>query len=355
MVRKLTAILAADIVGYSKLMGADQEGTVSALRQMRDALLEPVVGRNRGNIVKGMGDGWIIEFPSVTDAVGCAVTIQQSLTQHEFIRLRIGIHTGEVNFENDDVFGDGVNVASRLENLAEPGQILISDTAYAQLDEKSAKHFSGGKARTLKNIARPVTVWKWTPEAQVEQSEDQDASKFHGRTCIAVLPFDNMSGDPEQEYFSDGLTEDIITALSKHKWLEVVARNSVFAYKGTSPNVRRLAEEVGADFVVEGSVRKSGDRIRVTAQLIDTSSGNHVWAERYDRNMEDIFDVQDEITDTIVGRVEPEIGTAVRQKIQQAPRRDLQAWDCYHLGISKFYKFTAEGNKEAQELLQKSR
>ncbi len=355
MVRKLTAILAADIVGYSKLMGADQEGTLEALRQMRDALLEPVVGRNRGNIVKRMGDGWIVEFPSVTDAVGCAVTVQQSLAEHEFIRLRIGIHTGDVNFENDDVFGDGVNVASRLEGLADPGQILISDTAYAQLDERSAKHFIGGGVQTLKNIARPVTVWKWTPKAEAEQSEDPDASKLEGRTCIAVLPFDNMSGDPNQEYFSDGLTEDIITALSKHKWLEVVARNSVFAYKGTSPNVRRLADEVGADFVVEGSVRKSGDRVRVTAQLIDASSGNHVWAERYDRKMEDIFDVQDEITDTIVGRIEPEIGTAVRQKIQQAPRRDLQAWDCYHLGISKFYKFTAEGNKEAQQLLQKSR
>jgi TolB-like protein/predicted negative regulator of RcsB-dependent stress response len=353
--RKLAAILAADIVGYSKLMQADHNRTLEALRQIRRDLFDPIVTGHRGKVVKRMGDGWLVEFHSISDAVACAVTIQDSLVGHEIIRLRIGIHTGEVTIEDDDVFGDGVNIASRLEALAAPGQVLISDTAYSSLDEKAAKPFTGGEKRELKNISRPVAVWRWAAERVAISTEELVALATHDKTSIAVLPFDNMSGDPEQEYFSDGLTEDIITALSKHKWLDVVARNTTLAYKGQSPDVRKLADELGVDYVIEGSVRRAGRRIRVTVQLIDTVTGNHVWAERYDRDLEDIFEVQDEITETIVGRMEPEIGTAVRQKVQRSPRRNLHAWDCYHLGISNFYKFTADSNREAQKLLQRSR
>ncbi|MGH6932937.1 MAG: tetratricopeptide repeat protein, partial [Dongiaceae bacterium] len=207
-------------------------------------------------------------------------------------------------------------------------------------------------AQTLKNIAQPVRAYRVIDAPAVATTSPKPASD---KPSIAVLPLTNMSGNPEQEYFSDGLTEDIITALSKYRWLDVIARINTFAYKGQSPDIRRLVAELGADYLVEGSVRRAGQRIRVTAQLIDTGTGSHVWAERYDRNLADIFDVQDEITETVVSRVEPEIGTAIRQKLQRAPRRELRAWDCYHLGIANFYKFTAEGNREAQRLLQLSR
>lgn len=355
MERRLAAILAADIVGYSSLIGADQDGTLDALRQLRDELFEPVVSDHRGNVIKRMGDGWLVEFSSNSDAVACAISIQNGLDSHDTIRLRIGIHTGDVVFEADDIFGDGVNVAARLENQAKPGQILISEFTYNSLDKKAAKQFVGGEQFELKNITRPVSVWRWPIEPEVATAKGVEVMTPSDKPSIAVLPFDNMSGDPEQEYFSDGLSEDIITALSKHRWLDVIARNTTFAYKGQSPNIRRLVEELEVSYVVEGSVRRAGQRIRVTAQLIDAGTGSHVWAERYDRQLEDIFDVQDEITETIVGQVEPEIGTVTRQKVQRAPRRNLRAWDCFHLGIASFYKFTAEGNREAQKLLQQSR
>jgi TolB-like protein/Tfp pilus assembly protein PilF len=336
-------------------MGDDQSATLMALHQLREELFDPKVTLHRGKVVKNMGDGWIVEFRSISDAVCCAVAIQDGLEGHHILTLRIGIHTGEVVLDANDVFGDGVNIAARLEALAEPGQILISDTAYSSLDGKTARQFTGGATHNLKNIARPVAIWRWNNDTGSSSDKATGRSGSTERPHVAVLPFDNMSADPEQEYFSDGLTEDIITALSKHKWLDVVARNTTFSYKGQSPNVAKLAEELGVQYVIEGSVRKSGSRIRVTAQLIDTNTGNHIWAEHYDRQMEDIFEVQDEITETVVGRLEPEIGTATRQKAQGVPHRDLKAWDCYHLGIHNFYKFTAEGNAEAQRLLQQSR
>nr|WP_256368711.1 MULTISPECIES: tetratricopeptide repeat protein [unclassified Ruegeria] len=351
----MTAILAADLVGYSRLMNSDQSGTLSALREFRSGLFDPSVVAHRGNLVKCMGDGWIVEFPSVSDAVTCAVAIQNSLASQNTLKLRIGIHTGEVVFEEDDVFGNGVNVAARLEALAEAGQVLISGSAYECLDSKTACAFQGGENRELKNIDRPVPVWWWGDAESVDPLFDSEPPGSPDGTAIAVLPFDNISGDPEQEYFSDGLSEDIITALSKHHWLEVVARNTTFAYKGKSPNVRQLADDLDADYVVEGSVRKAGARIRVTVQLIDASTGNHVWAEKYDRQLEDIFDVQDEITETIVGRLEPEVGNAIRRKLEDTPRRNPHAWDCYHLGLAHFYKFTAVSNREAQRLFLQSR
>lgn len=355
MERRLAAVMFADIVGYARLMGADQNSTMEALRQLRQKLFDPTVHKYRGDVVKRLGDGWIVEFPSITDAVNCAQEIQNSLLNHEMLKLRIGIHTGEIFVEEDDVFGDGVNVAARLETIARPGQVVISGTAQNGLDGRSAADFEGGDTLELKNIDQPTTIWRWSPSPDDVQTGPALETSPTEKPCIAVLPFDNMSGDSEQTYFADGLTEDIITALSKHHWLSVVARNTTFALKDKSVDVRQLSKDLNADFVVEGSVRRSAARVRVTVQLIDTETGSHVWAEKYDRQLEDIFDVQDEITETIVGRIEPEIGTAIRRKVQSSGKRDLQAWDCYHLGISSFYRFTAEANREAQKLLQQSR
>ncbi|MFQ5566552.1 MAG: adenylate/guanylate cyclase domain-containing protein [Paracoccaceae bacterium] len=357
MERRLAAILAADVVGYSSLMEADEQATLAALAACRRTIDEQIAGHH-GRVFGSAGDSVIAEFSSPVEAARCAVAIQEDLAngdgglpEGQRMQFRIGVNLGDVTSDGDNLLGNGVNIAARLEEIAEPGGICLSGTVQDHLAGTLDLALEDAGNRKLKNISRPVRVWRWSPErADAPQGEDGASGPR-----IAVLPFDNMSGDPEQEYFSDGLTEDIITALAKHRWLDVVARNSSFAYKGRSPDIRKLAADLGADYVVEGSVRRAGQRIRVTAQLIDTGTGSHIWAERYDRNLEDIFEVQDEITGTIVGQVEPEIGTVIRQKVQKAPRRNLRAWDCYHLGIANFYKFTAEGNREAQRLLQQSR
>ena len=356
MERRLAAILAADVAGYSRLMEADEQGTLAALAECRKKI-DHQIFEHRGRVFGSAGDSIIAEFSGPVEAARCAVAIQNELANgngappiREQMQFRIGVNLGDVVADGENLLGTGVNIAARLEQIAEPGGICLSDMVREHLAGTVDLDLEDAGEQKLKNISRPLRVWRWSPE-QVKGPAVTESSK----PCIAVLPFDNMSDDPEQEYFSDGLSEDITTALSKHRWLDVVARNTTFAYKGASPNIRKLAGEIGVDYVVEGSVRRAGQRIRVTAQLIDTDSGNHVWAERYDRQLEDIFDLQDEITETIVGQVEPEIGTVIRQKVQRAPRRDLHAWDCYHLGIANFYKFTAEGNREAQRLLQCSR
>jgi TolB-like protein/cytochrome c-type biogenesis protein CcmH/NrfG len=299
--RRLTAILAADIVNYSKMIGDDQTGMLNVLRQLRSEIFEPIVGAHRGTIIKSMGDGWIVEFASVTDAVSCIIQIQQNLVGHALIQLRAGINIGDVIFEEEDVFGDGVNVAARLEALAKPGGILISDTAYDTLDSKTARQFAGGEAMQLKNITRPVNVWHWPVDKNPTPDKVQSKTPLtQDVRTIAVLPFDNISGDPEQEYFADGISEDIITDLSKINSLFVIARNSSFAYKGKSIDIPTVARELGVQFVLEGSVRRGGDRVRVNAQLIDAKTGGHLWADRYDREMTDIFGVQDEVTANIV-------------------------------------------------------
>jgi TolB-like protein/Tfp pilus assembly protein PilF len=357
MERRLAAILAADVAGYSRLMEADEQATLAALAACRKSIDAQIAG-HFGRIFGSAGDSVIAEFASPVEAARCAVAIQEdlangdgSLPNGQRMQFRIGVNLGDVASDGDNLLGNGVNIAARLEEIAEPGGICLSGTVQDHLAGTLDLVLEDGGERKLKNISRPVHVWRWSPGTPAAPMVEAASSK----PCIAVLPFDNMSGDPEQVYFSDGLTEDIITALSKHHWLDVVARNTTFAYKGQSPDIRKLAAELGADYVVEGSVRRAGQRIRVTAQLIDTATGSHIWAERYDRDLEDIFEVQDEITGNIVGQVEPEIGTAIRQKVQRAPRRNLHAWDCYHLGIANFYKFTAAGNLEAQRLLQQSR
>ncbi|WP_170481827.1 adenylate/guanylate cyclase domain-containing protein [Ruegeria arenilitoris] len=361
MSRRLAAILAADVVGYSRLMEVDEQGTLAALRKSRD-VIESLIAENHGRIFGSAGDGLIAEFASPVQATRCAIAVQthfaidcREMTEPQ-LKFRIGINLGDVSTEGDNLLGNGVNIAARLEQIAEPGGVCLSSTVYDHLMGILDLPLEDMGEQQLKNISRPVRTWRWSPAvANVSGDDGERTKEVYSKPCIAVLPFDNMSVDPEQEYFSDGLTEDIITALSKHRWLDVIARNTTFAYKGQSPNVTSLAAEFGATYVLEGSVRKAGKRIRVTGQLIDTSTGAHIWAERYDRNLEDIFELQDEITQTIVGRIEPEIGLAIRQKIEKAPRPDINAWDAFHLGVANFYKFTSEGNNEAQRLLLRAR
>ncbi len=353
--RKLAAILAADVVGYSRLMGEDQARTLDALRQLRKELFEPVVEEFRGNVVKRMGDGWIVEFASVSDAVDCAMRFQLGLADHEIIRLRTGIHIGEVVFEDEDVFGEGVNVAARLEELAEPGEVLISDTVHNSLDEKSVRQFSDGDSQDLKNIARPVQVWRWSSAGtqQAIQAETEEALSLSDKPSIAVLPFENMSGDPEQEYFSDGIAEDIITALSKFRWFFVTARNSTFTYKGAAIDIKQVGRELGVRYVLEGSVRKAGSRIRITAQLIEAATGNHIWAERYDRQLDDIFDLQDEMQQAIVAAVEPEMaGAEMDRAVKKAPQM-LDAWDLFQQANWHFNQRSLEATDFAEPLYEK--
>ncbi len=359
MERRLSAILAADAVGYSRLMEADEHATLATLSLFRQ-FIDERIAEHCGRVFGSAGDSVIAEFASPVDAVRCAVEFQRQLearnaelSDERRMRFRVGINLGDIVAEGGNLHGDGVNIAARLEELAEPGGIWLSGTVFDHLAGKLDAAFEDRGERKLKNLSRPVRVWSWTSDDTPQPQSTEPARS--DKPVIAVLCFDNMSGDPEQEYFSDGITEDIITALSKHRWLAVIARNTSFGYKGQPVDIRRLADELGANYVVEGSVRRVGNRIRVTAQLIDTESGNHLWAERFDRQLEDIFDVQDEITEKITGRVEPEVGAAERERVARTPRRNLRAWDYYHLGVAHFYKFTAEDNLEAQRLLQLSR
>jgi adenylate cyclase len=315
--RRLAAILAADVVGYSRLMSEDETGTLERLKSLRKELVQPKIKERKGRIVKLMGDGLLAEFPSVVEAVQCAIDIQQSMIGREAdlpderrISLRIGVNLGDIIVEGSDIYGDGVNVAARLEALADPGGICISGPAFELVDGKLDLTFDDIGEQQVKNIARPVRVYRLALGSQQTSPSKHLAEPLPlpDKPSIAVLPFTNMSGDPEQEYFSDGITEDIITELSRFRSLFVIARNSSFHYKGQSPKVQDVGCELGVRYVVEGSVRKAGNRIRVTAQLVEASSGNHLWAERYDRDLEDIFAVQDElvrtITSTVGGRVE---------------------------------------------------
>ncbi|MDX1489248.1 MAG: adenylate/guanylate cyclase domain-containing protein, partial [Acidiferrobacterales bacterium] len=290
--RRLAAIMAADVVGFSRLMGADEAGTLAALKKLRAELVDPTIDQFRGRIVKLMGDGALVEFASVVDAVECAVNIQRGITERggdTDIRFRIGINLGDVIIDGDDIYGDGVNVAARLEGEADPGGICISGDAYRQVFGKIDVAFEDLGERRLKNITGPVCAYRVSltsaPTASARMHRQTD------KPSIAVLPFDNMSGDPEQEYFADGLTEDIITALSSSHAFPVIARNSTFAYKGKSPDLREVASDLGVRYVIEGSVRKRGDRIRISAQLVEGETGQHLWAETFDRDLADLFAV----------------------------------------------------------------
>lgn len=358
MDRRLAAILAADVVGYSRLIRADEEGTILALRSLREELIDPKIQEHSGRIVKLMGDGVLVEFASVVDAVECGADIQREMVarntetpQAKQIVFRVGINLGDVVIDGDDIQGDGVNVAARLEALSEPGGMCISDAAHEQVRDRLDLKFEDLGEQDVKNIDRPVRVWRWSADTDMRHLTSRGIAQRAGKPAIAVLPFDNMSGDPEQEYFSDGIAEDVITELSRFHALSVIARNSSFQYKNKSPNLRIVGEELNVDYVIEGSVRKAGGRVRVTAQLIETRSGIHLWADRFDRDLKDMFAVQDEITTRIVGAVAPGV---VAAEIQRAKRKDiasLDAWDCIMRAHWHLARFTMQDNVEARRLL----
>jgi adenylate cyclase len=336
--RKLAAILAADVVGYSRLMAADEAGTLAALKQHRELVFDPAVAAHNGRTVKLIGDGTIVEFGSVVDAVNCALSVQNSigaLADEAFgqskIVLRIGINLGDVIIEGDDIYGDGVNIAARLEPLAEPGGICVSSIVNESIGNRIDVRFQDGGEISVKNIDRPIRVWKWHPGATPLTAVKSNAAKPkpNGATAsIAVLPFTNMSGDPEQEYFSDGISEDIITDLSKIVGLMVISRNSSFTYKGRSVDVRTIGRELSVRSVLEGSIRRAGQRVRITAQLIDAATGRHLWAERYDRDLTDIFEVQDDVTRRIVDALKVTLGPAENARLTDSGTSNIDAYDC---------------------------
>jgi TolB-like protein/class 3 adenylate cyclase len=337
--RRLAAILCADVVEYSRLMGADEEKTLAALKSHRRELIDPLIDQHRGRIFKTTGDGILIEFASVVDAVRCAVVLQRgmedrnaNLQEAERIRFRIGINLGDVMVDDGDMFGDGVNVAARIEALAAPGEICVSYSVREQVGEKLPVRFTDLGEHGVKNIARPVRVYRVEkgaqPRAGAAEAPTPDPLSLADRPSLAVMPFTNLSGDPEQEYFVDGIVEDIITGLSRLKWLHVVARNSTFAYKGRAVDLKQVGRELGVRYVLEGSLRKAGNRVRVTAQLIAAASGTHVWAERYDRALDDIFELQDEITLNVVGAIEPSL---LHAEIERAKRKRPDSLDAYDL------------------------
>ncbi len=358
--RRLAAILAADVVGYSRLMERDETGTLARFRTLRSEVFDPTTQQFDGRIFKNTGDGALAEFGSAVDAVQCAVEIQRALAERNAelpeaarIGLRIGISLGDVIVEGDDLYGNGVNVAARMEGLAEPGAICVSGNVHEHLGNALDVTFEDLGEQAVKNIDRPVRCYRVHLEPAVNTVDRQtDAPPaLPDKPSIAVLPFQNMSGDAEQEFLADGVAEDIITALSRLRWLFVIARNSTFAYKGASPDVRDVARDLGVRYVLEGSVRRAGDRVRVTGQLVDATTGNHIWAERYDRDIAGIFELQDEITTAIVRAVDPEIQGAEQERALRKPPENLTAWDHYQRGLWQMYRMTREDLDQAREHL----
>src|SRR5437660_1683965 len=335
--RRLAAILAADVAGYSRLMGADEEGTLAALKAHRRAVLDPKITEHRGRIVKTTGDGLLVEFASVVDAVRCAVDMQRQMAERnagvaaeQRIEFRIGLNVGDIIIDDKDIYGDGVNIAARLEGLAAPGGICVSRVVRDQVRDKLDFSFEDMGEQQVKNIARPVRVHRVAmgfESRPIAPAISQPA--ISDRPSIGVLPFDNMSADPEQEYFVDGIVEDIITGLSRIKWLLVIARNSTFVYKGRAVDVKQAGRELGVRYVLEGSLRKAGNRVRITAQLIEAETGTHVWAERYDRPLGDIFELQDELTLNVVGAIEPNLRQAEIERARRKRPENLDAYDLY--------------------------
>jgi len=347
--RRLAAILAADVVGYSRLMGEDESGTLERLKSLRKELVQPRITERKGRIVKLLGDGLLAEFPSAVEAVQCAIDIQRAMMGREAdfpderrIKLRIGVNLGDIIIEGSDIYGDGVNVAARLEGLSEPGGLCISDMVYQNVLGRRDSIFEDLGEQALKNIKRKVHVWKWSGESHNDPSEGSQAPgtlPFPDKPSIAVLPFANMSGDPEQEYFADGITEDIITELSKFRTLFVIARNSSFAFKGRALDVKQISSRLGVRYIVEGSVRRAGNRVRITAQLIDAAEDQHIWAQRYDRDLEDIFAVQDEVTLAIVIAIEPQLAISERRRALRKPPESLDAWENYQRGLWHTFQY----------------
>src|SRR5271157_5710156 len=371
--RKLAAILAADVVGFSRLAGADEDRTLARLRALRSDLIDPTIAVHHGRVVKRTGDGALVEFRSVVDAVRCAIEVQRGMIERNAgvpaerrIEFRIGIHIGDVVEESDgDLMGDGVNIAARLEGIAAPGSVCLSEDAYRQVKARLDLQVSDLGATRLKNIADPMRVYslqvglpsqaKPSPPVEAKSEEMHPARPApRDKPSIAVLPFANMSDDPSQEYFADGISEDIITALSKLSQLFVIARNSSFTFKGKNVLVAEVARSLGVGHVLEGSVRKSGSRVRITAQLIDASTGGHVWAERFDRDLTDIFAVQDDVTAKIVSALSLNLNPGDLQRVA-GPRTDnIEAYDCYLRGRALWQRSAREPNAQARVLLERA-
>jgi TolB-like protein/tetratricopeptide (TPR) repeat protein len=357
--RKLAAILAADVAGYSRLMGADEEGTLARLKAHRTEVIDPKIAEHRGRVVKTTGDGILIEFSSVVDAVRCATEVQRAMAERNAeipdvkrIEFRIGINLGDIIIDGSDIHGDGVNIAARLEGIANPGTTYISDSSYQQVRDKLAIDFEDMGEHQLKNIARPVRVYR--VQLGGTPASESPTLALPDKPSIAVLPFENMSGDPEQEYFADGIVEEIITALSRMRWLFVIARNSSFVYKAKAIDVKQVGRELGVRYVLEGSVRKAANRVRITGQLVDTTKGAHLWADRFEGGLDDIFDLQDQVTASVVGAIAPTLEKAEIERAKRKPTESLDAYDYYLRGMANVHLWTKEANSEALRLFYKA-
>jgi adenylate cyclase len=339
--RRLSAILAADVAGYSRLIGEDEEGTLDRLKALRREVVDPKIAEHHGRIVKTTGDGLLVEFTSVVDALRCATQWQHAMRKRgagisddNRIEFRIGVHQGDIVVADDDIFGDGVNIAARLEGLAEPGGICVSARVQEDVAGRLDLTFDDLGKQNLKNIARPVRVYRVRPltaedAPKLRPTETGPALALPDKPSIAVLPFQNMSGDPEQEYFADGMVEEIITALSRIRWLFVIARNSSFTYKGQSFDVKQVGRDLGVRYLLEGSVRKAGGRVRITPQLIDALTGTHLWADRFDGSLEDVFDLQDDVALSVAGVIEPTLRQAEIERARRKRPDSLDAYDLY--------------------------
>lgn len=359
--RRLAAILAADVVGYSRLMEVDEAGTLARLKHVRRELIDPAIAKCKGRLFKTTGDGMLVEFPSVTDAVQCAVDFQRRMADRNAItadglRFRIGINLGDMIVEGDDVFGDGVNVAARLEAMADPGGICISSAVRDQVGDRIDVAYEDIGDHNVKNISRPIRIFRVRIGAAGEPAAQPAAPREESARVpsIAVLPFVNMSGDPDQEFFADGLTEDIITEVARFHDLLVISRNAVFVHKGKPVTARGIAKEFGVDYVVEGSVRKAADRVRVTVQLIDGATERHVWAERYDRKLEDIFAIQDEVTAAIAGTLRGRVEAATHERANNKPTDNMAAYEYVLTGKVLHHRSNWEANQEALRLLERA-
>jgi TolB-like protein/class 3 adenylate cyclase len=354
----MAAILAADVAGYSRLMGADEEGTLARLKAHRRELVDSKIAQHHGRIVKTTGDGMLVEFLSVVEAVRCAVDIQRAMVKRNAevladhrLEFRIGINLGDIIIDGDDIYGDGVNVAARLEGLAEPNGICVSRVVRDQVRDRLDLAFEDMGEQQVKNIARAVRVFRVAAPAIGQSTPSAKPSlALPDRPSIAVLPFQNMSGDPEQEYFADGIVEEIITAISRVRWLFVIARNSSFTYKGRAMDVRQVGRELGVRYVLEGSIRKAANHVRITGQLVDAATGSHLWADRFDEALDDIFDLQDQVTTSVVGAIAPKLEQAEIERARSKPTESLDAYDYFLRGMASFHKATREANDEALRL-----